>query len=90
MTRDGLKAYLTQISQSDDPVASRWEPTILCSMIDTVSDEDILGLIKTPRVCSNCKFKIVDTYYDIHRCLKVKMIDICNDDFGCTYWENKE
>jgi len=45
MTRDGLKAYLTQISQSDDPVASRWEPTILCSMIDTVSDEDINELI---------------------------------------------
>ena len=79
MTRDGLKAYLVQITQSD-----RWDPDILCLMLDAVSDEDILGLIKTPRICSNCKF------YDKPLCRNAKCEDmnklgqyIVSPTFGC-------
>jgi len=93
MTRDSLKVYLMQIAQSDDPISSRWDPGILCSIIDTVSDEDILGLIKTPRICSNCKFSKLDKNKDLH-CIKGITIESSKAyilaDFGCVYWDKKD
>jgi len=93
MTRDSLKVYLMQITQSDDPVASRWDPNILCEMIDIVHDEDILGLIKTPRICSNCKFSKLDKNKDLH-CIKGITTEPSKTcilaDFGCIYWDKKD
>lgn len=49
MTRETLKEYLMQIHPH------RWQPEILCELIDVMTDKDILGLLSTNFKCCNCK-----------------------------------
>ena len=41
------------------------------------------------RTCNNCKFYVVDTFYNLHRCQIIKMVETF-DNFGCNKWEKQQ
>ena len=41
------------------------------------------------KTCNNCKFYVVDTFYNLHRCQIIKMIETF-DNFGCNKWKKQQ
>ena len=86
ISRESIKDYLMQISEAKPLVFARWDPVVLCGMIDTITDKEFrqLGNVGT---CKTCKswVKVSD---NVTMCTSFNQ-RITSEDYYCADYKEK-